>query len=479
MTDELSHVDPAGRVRMVDVGAKAVTGRSARAVAEVVCSEEARRLLREGRLPKGDGLAVARVAGILAAKRTSELIPLCHPLTLDAVAVDLRVEEVVRIEATVATTGRTGAEMEALTAAAVAGLTVIDLIKAIDRRAALRQVRVVAKAGGASGAWSAGERAVPFPAAGVVTVSDRTFAGTSPDRSGPVVAAALARLGAPVASRLVPDEVEAIREAVEELIAVGCRVIVTTGGTGLGPRDVTPEAVAPLFQRTVPGLAEALRALGTQQTAHAALSRTVAGVIERGERRVVVVALPGSPAAAADSMAFLTPLLPHLIDQLDGGDHAGPGPAAPDTSASGGDAADESVVLAAVGPAVIDPAEVAALVRRAAAGAVVTFTGVVRERDGEGTVTRLDYEAHPEAGRVLAQLLGRLADEQPAIEAVAACHRTGALRPGDVAFVAAVSAVHRREAFLACADVVDLVKAELPVWKRQHFSDGSVQWVNS
>ena len=150
----LSHLDEAGNARMVDVSAKEVTTRTASATGRVDLSAGCVALLRSGDVPKGDVLAVARIAGIMAAKKTSELVPLCHPLALSSVVVDLLVDdEGVAITATVRTTDRTGVEMEALTAVAVAGLTVIDMIKAVDRAAVLRDVQVQAKSGGRSGAW--------------------------------------------------------------------------------------------------------------------------------------------------------------------------------------------------------------------------------------------------------------------------------------------------------------------------------------
>ena len=140
---------------MVDVGDKPVTARTAVAGGVVRTTVEVVELLRRDGLPKGDALATARIAGIMAAKRTSELIPLCHPLALSAVRVDLEPEgDVVRIRATVRTTDRTGVEMEALTAVAVTGLTLHDMIKAVDPAAVLDAVRVESKAGGKTGAWS-------------------------------------------------------------------------------------------------------------------------------------------------------------------------------------------------------------------------------------------------------------------------------------------------------------------------------------
>ena len=150
----LTHVDETGAARMVDVGAKDVTRRSATARGRVEVVARGVELLRGDGVPKGDALGVARVAGIMAAKRTPDLVPLCHPLAISGVEVDLEVvDDAVEITATVRTTDRTGVEMEALTAVSVAALTVVDMVKAVDKGARITDVEVVAKSGGRSGAW--------------------------------------------------------------------------------------------------------------------------------------------------------------------------------------------------------------------------------------------------------------------------------------------------------------------------------------
>ena len=151
----LTHVDARGRARMVDVSGKPVTAREASAAGRVLCSPEVIALLRGEGVPKGDALAVARIAGIQAAKRTPDLVPLAHPVAVHAVTVELEVTDgAVEITATVRTADRTGIEMEALTCVCVAGLTLVDMIKAVDRRAVITDVRVTAKSGGRSGDWT-------------------------------------------------------------------------------------------------------------------------------------------------------------------------------------------------------------------------------------------------------------------------------------------------------------------------------------
>ncbi len=155
MAERPSHIDDEGRVRMVDVGGKPVTEREAVAESRLVLSEDTRRLLFAGELPKGDALATVRLAGIMAAKRTAELIPLCHPLALTSISVEVEeMPEGARILARVASADRTGVEMEAMTAAAVAALALYDMIKGVERGAEIEGVRLLRKSGGTSGDWS-------------------------------------------------------------------------------------------------------------------------------------------------------------------------------------------------------------------------------------------------------------------------------------------------------------------------------------
>lgn len=154
MSQHLTHVDPSGAARMVDVSAKPVTSRTATATGRVRTTSQVVALLRGDGLPKGDALAVARIAGIAGAKRTPDLVPLCHPVALHGVTVDLEVvEDGVLITATTRTADRTGVEMEALTAVAAAGLALVDMVKAVDRGASITDIQVESKSGGRSGTW--------------------------------------------------------------------------------------------------------------------------------------------------------------------------------------------------------------------------------------------------------------------------------------------------------------------------------------
>jgi cyclic pyranopterin phosphate synthase len=321
-----THLDREGAPRMVDVSAKPVTVRRAVARADVRMRPETLRTLLDAGGPKGDAFVTARLAGIGAAKRTAELIPLCHPLALDRVEVEVQpqpAEGTVDITATVAATARTGVEMEALTAVSVAALTLYDMAKALQRDIVIERVALLAKEGGRSGRWTreASIARVPPAAheAAVVVCSTRSAAGEREDASGPAVIAALEAAGWDVAPDplVVPDEEATIAEAIVRLAEAGHRLILTSGGTGLTPNDVTPAATRRVIDREVPGLAELMRAAGLATTPMAALSRGVVGV--RGT--TLIANLPGSPRGAVESLAALVPVLRHALEQLAGGDH--------------------------------------------------------------------------------------------------------------------------------------------------------------
>jgi molybdenum cofactor synthesis domain-containing protein len=320
----------------------------------------------------------------------------------------------------------------------------------------------------------------PVGRAAVITCSDSASAGTGSDTSGPLAADLLVALGHDVTGvRVVADEEAAIQCAVRDALADGAGIVVLTGGTGAGPRDVTPEALRAMGLRELPGLGEAIRAASRTRVPTADLSRALGGILAGA----VVVALPGSPGGVRDGMAAVGGLLAHAAATAAGAGHTArprPAPAVPVVAAVDSldhkDASGDGAELVRATP--ITQGEVAAEVSRAAAGAVVTFAGVVRDHDGGREVAALHYEAHPDAGRTLAGILDE-ARQRPGVLAAAARHRTGDLVIGDLAFVAAVSAAHRAEAFEACAWLVDEAKSRLPIWKHQHFTDGSDEWVNS
>ena len=312
----LSHLDSDGRARMVDVGGKAVTHRTATASGRLVTRPDVIALVRANGLPKADVLATARIAGISGAKRTSDLIPLCHQLPLSSVKVDFDFDErSIGITVTARTTGQTGVEMEALTGVAIAGLTLHDMIKAVDPAAVLTDVRLDDKTGGKHGHWTReGSTEVRPATAAVLVASTAGAAGERVDTTGPAIRDWL------VAHGYAVDEVTIVADAdvasgLASLLTAAPAVIITTGGTGMSPTDRTPEATLAVIDREVPGIAEAIRARGLPKTPKAALSRGIVGTANG----TVIVNLPGSTGGVSDGLEVLGDVLDHLVAQVAGG----------------------------------------------------------------------------------------------------------------------------------------------------------------
>jgi molybdenum cofactor biosynthesis protein MoaC len=322
---ELSHLDDQGRARMVDVSAKSDTHRVAVAAGELATTAEVIALVRADDMPKADVLATARIAGIGAAKRTWELIPLCHQLALSTVKVTFGfTDTTITIEAVAKTTGPTGVEMEALTAVAVAGLTLHDMVKAVDPAAVLNGVRLVSKEGGKRGRWfrddapEQSDASVAEPAAArsavVVVSSTGVAAGTRDDKTGPTIEKWLTEREFTVRGPLIYADAQ-IASGLADALTGGPSLIITTGGTGASPTDSTPEATLAVLDRELPGVADSIRRRGLDVTPHAVLSRGVAGLAGS----TVVVNLPGSPGGVKDGLAALDLILDHLLAQVSGG----------------------------------------------------------------------------------------------------------------------------------------------------------------
>jgi cyclic pyranopterin monophosphate synthase len=302
---------------VLDVSHKTKTRRTAVAEAILTASPETIGIVRRREVPKGDALEVARVAAVQAAKDTPRLIPFCHPLPLDFVGVTYDLgETTIRIVATVTATYKTGVEMEALTAAAAAALTLYDMLKMFDEGMVIGGVRLLEKRGGKSDFRTA--FAVP-PTAAVLVLSDSASAGEKGDLSGRLLVERLRGAGLAVEDyKVLPDEPEAIAAALRSYADERhLDLVLTTGGTGIGPRDRTPEATAQVLDRELAGIAEALRAHGAESTPNAMLGRGRAGT--RG--RTLIVNLPGSPAAAREGLDATLPALLHALSMIGGGGH--------------------------------------------------------------------------------------------------------------------------------------------------------------
>ncbi|MET0256608.1 MAG: bifunctional molybdenum cofactor biosynthesis protein MoaC/MoaB [Luteibacter sp.] len=306
---------------MKDVSQKPDSLRIARATATLHAPASCIELLRSGETEKGDPLKTARVAGILAAKRTDELIPLCHPLPIHRADVTYELGQTsVRIVAEVQTIGPTGVEMEALTAASLAALTIYDMLKpyAEPEDLHIEDCRLERKVGGKSHY----RRALATPrSAAVVVLSDTVASGAKPDTAGVFVRDALAGANfAPVAYSVIADDAAVLGGVLRSLVAAGTALVITVGGTGLGPRDITVDTVKPMLDVEVPGIMEAARAFGQQRMPFAMLSRGVAGYI--GDS--LVLTFPGSRGGASESLAATLPGLVHLIETgRAGGKHPG------------------------------------------------------------------------------------------------------------------------------------------------------------
>lgn len=302
---------------MRDISRKIVTLRTAIARATVKCGRVSIDAIRDRTVPKGDPLEVARVAAVNAAKQTSLIIPYCHPVPVDFVGVEYEVEDAsVEIVATVKAMHRTGVEMEALTAASVAALTVYDMLKMIDEHLEIEAIRLVDKRGGKSdfkSRFGTGRKAA------VLVLSDSIAAGQKEDTSGRLIAARLEEEGLEVSDyRIVPDDRGIIVETLKSYADDdGMDLVVTTGGTGFSPRDMTPEATREVIEREVPGIAEAGRAYGQDRTPYSMLSRGLAGI--RG--RTLIVNLPGSRRGVAETLDALFPGVLHAFKMLAGGGH--------------------------------------------------------------------------------------------------------------------------------------------------------------
>lgn len=343
----------------------------------------------------------------------------------------------------------------------------------------------------------------------VLTVSDRCSRGEREDLSGPLASALLGGWSVSVEdTKIIGDGIDSVRSAIEESVREGARVIVTTGGTGISPRDETPEGTLPLITKRLDGIESLIRQAAKDAPA-APLSRAIAGIVTVDGTDAFVVNAPGSRGGVTDTVNVIGPLLDHIVDQLDGGDHPVPhvahnhgghvsdldvppahqhgakvqrSPHARATWETQHKSArldhDADVVYATVTEERVEIEELVKLVERPEAGAVMTFQGIVRNHDGGRSVDSIDYEAHPDADKVVARVAHEIATKSGCL-AIAVVHRCGHLKIGDLALGAAVSAAHRVEAFTALNEVVEQVKLQLPVWKKQQFPDGSHEWTGS
>ena len=302
---------------MVNITHKSNTLRQAIATAIVAVSKPETIAAIEGRLvPKGDVFEFSRAAGLLAIKKTSDVIPDCHPLPVEFAAIRHEIDGLtIRVSVEVHTIYKTGVEVEAMHGAAVTALTMYDMLKPIDPSVEISNIRLETKKGGKSDFKD--KQTERFSCA-VVVCSDTVSAGKKEDSAGKSVIAKLEKLPLElVYQSIIPDDFDQIQSTVKQLVSENIRLVLFVGGTGLSPRDVTPDAVRPLLDREIPGMMEAARNYGQQRTPYAMLSRGVAGFVGR----TLLITLPGSTKGAAETFDALFPHVLHVFRVAEGERH--------------------------------------------------------------------------------------------------------------------------------------------------------------
>lgn len=316
---------------MRDITHKQITLRTAKAIGAIFCTPETINLIKTDALPKGNLFDVAKAAGFIGAKLTPQLLPHCHPVQIDGM--DMSFEFLDRdthaeyfdeavftrsgivVMGNAKSIGRTGIEMEMLTAVSVACLEIYDMLKPVDKQLEIGHIKLLQKRGGKSDR----ERffATP-PICAVLVCSDSTAAGTRDDKSGKLIMDMLKEVNADVADyQIVPDDIEQIQAQIKTWVARDIHFIFTTGGTGLGPRDNTVSAVNAILEREAEGIAEAMRGYGQQRTPLAMMSRGVAGTVAQ----TLIVTLPGSTGGVKESLEAILPGVFHARKMLLGEGH--------------------------------------------------------------------------------------------------------------------------------------------------------------
>lgn len=298
---------------------KSQTLRTAVAEATLRVSTPTIEAIKGGRVPKGDPLTASKVAAIVAAKATPQILPYCHSVGIERADVDFELNDhTIVVRTTIGAVDKTGVEMEALTAASVAALNLYDMLKMIDDEMEIESIRLLEKHGGKSDfpRVSVGARCA------VIVASDGVSAGKREDRSGEIARQLLSDAGFAIDySKAVEDDEGQIQGEVKKAAESGLDLLLITGGTGLSTRDVTPEAVEPLLDRRLPGVEEAMRRYGSDRNPFAVLSRSLAGV--RGN--TLILCVPGSPSGVRESLASVINVFPHALHIIKGGGHGGEG----------------------------------------------------------------------------------------------------------------------------------------------------------
>ena len=299
---------------MNNITSKTSSLRKATAIAIVKTSkQETIDAVLNKQVPKGDVFEFSRAAGLLAIKKTSDVIPDCHPLPIEYASIKHRVENLtIVIEVEVHTIYRTGVEVEAMHGASVTALTIYDMLKPIDKQVEISTIKLLQKKGGKS---DFKDKLSFNLKCGVIVCSDSVAAGTKQDFAGKAVVEKLQQHGLNASTYvIIPDEFETIQAKAKQLTDENYNLVIFTGGTGLSPRDVTPEAIEPLLTRNIPGIMEAARSYGQDRIPYAMLSRGVSGFINN----TLVLTLPGSTRGAEETMDALFPYIVHIFHVAEG-----------------------------------------------------------------------------------------------------------------------------------------------------------------
>ena len=302
---------------MVDITFKASTLRIATAQAIVAVSkQETIDAINNSTVPKGDVFAMSKAAGLLGVKKTADLLPDCHPMPIEFTGIEYSIEGLdITVTMTVKTIYKTGVEVEAMHGASIVALNMYDMLKPIDKGIEIRTIKLLHKKGGKS---DFKDKYRTDLTAAVIVCSDSISAGQKEDKAGKAIIKKLEESSVKIKEyTIIPDEIKDIQKAVLKHAAEKTDMVLFTGGTGLSKRDVTPEALKPILDREIPGIAEAARSYGQDRTPYAMLSRSVAGVKDQ----TLVLALPGSTKGAAESMDSLFPAILHVFRIFKGARH--------------------------------------------------------------------------------------------------------------------------------------------------------------
>lgn len=302
---------------MINITNKTSTHRTAIARAIVrVGSMETIEAIKNNKVPKGDVFEMAKTAGLFAVKRTSDMIPDCHPLPIEYTAIKFNITGLeITIEVEVQTIYKTGVEVEAMHGASVVALTIYDMLKPIDKKIEIHSIKLIEKKGGKSDFKEEFTRQLK---AAVVVCSDTISQGKKEDKAGKEIIKKLESCQVSISQyAIIPDEKIEIQKKVGELLELKNDIIIFTGGTGLSPRDVTPDALLPLLDREIPGIMEASRNYGQTKTPYSMLSRGIAGIIGK----TLVISLPGSTRGARESMEIIFPSVLHIFKTIEGYNH--------------------------------------------------------------------------------------------------------------------------------------------------------------